>query len=278
MKKYALTGYPLGHSLSPLIHRMIMEQAGIDGVYSLIPVAPGQLAEAVDGVLGGLDGFNVTIPYKVEMLPFLTRIEGHAALFGAVNTVQRETDGLHGYNTDNYGFLTAMERAGLPLQGDVLLCGAGGVARMIAFECAAAGCNLTIAVRHGGEERAEKLASELQEKLGKSAVVCLLDETDKPYHLIVNGTPVGMSPQAEAMPLPEQTVRKAGAVFDTIYNPRKTKLVQTAGHYGIPCAGGMEMLVCQALKAQEIWNGTAVRQLSVEFIAEACYRALEERE
>lgn len=277
MKKYAIIGYPLGHSLSPLIHTMILKQAGIQGEYDLMAIPPEQLAGAAQTGLRALDGFNVTIPHKVAMCEFLDQMDQRSALFGAVNVVKRVGQAFFGYNTDCYGFLMALERASLPLCGKVLLCGSGGVARMIAFECVMAGCELTIATRKSSVPEAVKIVDELEAKLGKSAATCLLDQVSEKYDLIVNGTPVGMYPKTEAMPLAEEIVAQAGGVYDTVYNPRETLLIKTAAKHGVPCAGGMDMLVCQAVKAQEIFNGLVPGDILVDPIIDACYQALEDR-
>lgn len=277
MKNYAIIGYPLGHSLSPLIHTMILEEAGINARYHLNAIPPETLAAAFEASLKQLDGFNVTIPHKVDIIPLLDYLDQRAALFGAVNAVKREGDTYTGYNTDCYGFLMALKRAGLPLQDRVLLCGSGGVARMIAFESVMAGCELTIATRESSVPEAMKLVEEIKVKLGKKADTCLLNEVQGAFDLIVNGTPVGMYPNMDGMPLPEAVVKLAGGVYDTVYNPRETLLVQTANKYGIPCAGGMDMLVCQAVKAQEIFNGIDPAGISVTPIVEACYQELEAR-
>lgn len=277
MKKYAIIGYPLGHSLSPLIHKMIMEQAGVQGAYDSITIPPDKLAAVFENSLCELDGYNVTIPHKVAILPKLHSLDQRAALFGAVNVV-KNTDGLYaGYNTDCYGFLMALQRAGIRLGGRTLLCGCGGVARMIAFECVLAGCDLTIAIREADREMAAALADEILEKLDKSVCICLLEETEGQYDLIVNGTPVGMYPHTGDMPLSEPVAALAGAVYDTVYNPRETRLVQTAKAHGVPAVGGMDMLVCQAVKAQEIFNSIDCAKIDVDTIIEACYRELEER-
>lgn len=277
MKNYAIVGYPLGHSLSPLIHSMILKGAGVAANYNLCPVSPENFENEFQTRLSKLDGFNVTIPHKITVLPYLNRLDERAALFGAVNTVKNENGFFTGYNTDCYGFLMALKRAKLPLAGKVLLCGSGGVARMIAFECMIAGCDVTIATRESGVEQAEALISEMEKKLGKQAKHCLLNKAEGSFDLIVNGTPVGMFPNVDAMAVSETIVREAGAVYDTVYNPRKTLLVQTAEKYGVPCAGGMDMLVCQAIKAQQIFNGIDPEIVSVDAIIDACYQELEAR-
>ncbi|MCL2754729.1 MAG: shikimate dehydrogenase [Oscillospiraceae bacterium] len=169
VKKYGLLGYPLGHSLSDYIHRRIFELCGLEDKceYALYEVAPEELSLKGQN-LRELQGFNVTIPYKTEIIPFLDKLDASAADYGAVNCVKifETDDGLGkkshriGYNTDGYGFLKALELLGATLtRKKVLLLGCGGTARMMAFEAAKANANLTLAIRRDPSE--EKAAAKL---------------------------------------------------------------------------------------------------------------------
>lgn len=129
MKTFALIGYPLGHSMSPVIHKELMKTAGIDGSYELIEIAPENLADKFEE-LKKFDGFNVTIPHKISIIPFLDKVNERAELFGAVNTVKVGKE-ITGYNTDCFGFLRALEMADIKLGGSTLVCGAGGVAECL---------------------------------------------------------------------------------------------------------------------------------------------------
>lgn len=253
MKNFGLTGYPLGHSLSPFIHRELMKISGIDGEYSLFEIAPENL-ESGFYKLKELSGFNVTIPHKINIIPFLDSLDEKAQLFSAVNTVKTGAQ-CKGYNTDCDGFLRALDGAGMSLSGDVLLCGAGGVSRMIAFEAALKDCRLTIAARNESLEKAEKLKNEILSKTGKTAEVVSYENISDGYDLIVNGTPVGMFPKTDKCVLKKDTVLKSRAVYDVIYNPDETLLLKYAKEAGIKYSNGLSMLVWQAAVAQEIWNG-----------------------
>lgn len=251
MKTFALIGYPLGHSMSPVIHKELMKIAKIEGSYELIEIAPEDL-EGKFNDLKKFDGFNVTIPHKINIIPFLDKVNERAELFGAVNTVKvgEETTG---YNTDCFGFLRALEMAGIKLAGNTLVCGAGGVARMFAFECALANCNLTIAVREDDIEAGNKIKDEISEKLGKDAKVIKLSDVTDGYDLIINGTPLGMHPNVNTCVLPEEIIAKSKAVFDAVYNPEETLFIKYAKKAGLKYSNGLPMLVWQAAVAEEIW-------------------------
>lgn len=253
MKLFGLTGYPLGHSLSPVIHGELFKIAGMDAEYKLYELAPENLGEGVARLKNNLCGFNVTIPHKVDVIPYLDELDEKAALFGAVNTV-KVGDTIVGYNTDCIGFLRSLEIAGIALDGSVLLCGAGGVARMFAFEAALAGCDLTIAARDEDIPAANVIKAEIMDKLGRDARVINLRDVSDGYDLIINGTPVGMHPHTDACVLSREIVEKSRAVFDAIYNPAETQLIKYAKEAGIKYSNGLPMLVLQAVAAEEIWN------------------------
>lgn len=254
MKSFALIGYPLGHSMSPVIHRELMSISKTEGGYELIEIAPENLKDKVNE-LKKLNGFNVTIPHKINIIPFLDKVDDRAALFGAVNTVKC-SEAVTGYNTDCFGFLRALEMADIPLSGNVLLCGAGGVARMFAFECILADCNLTIAAREQDIPAAEKIKSEINEKLGKDASVIKISDVADGYDLIINGTPLGMHPNINTCVLSEEIIAKSKAVFDAVYNPEETLFIKYAKNNGLKYSNGLPMLVWQAAVAEEIWLNT----------------------
>lgn len=267
MKNFGLTGYPLGHSMSPIIHRELCALAGIDADYRLFEISPEELGGKI-GELKKLTGFNVTIPHKIEIIKYLDGLDERASLFGAVNTVKADGEALKGFNTDCFGFLRALSMAGIALSGDVLVCGAGGVSRMFAFEAALADCRLTIAVRKDDIPFARQIKAEIREKLNKDCLVMLLSEVSDGYDLIINGTPLGMFPNVDASVLPRETVIKSKAVFDAVYNPQETLFIKYAKEGGLKYTNGLPMLVWQAAVAEEIWNG-------VEFTVDDIKKVLE---
>lgn len=262
---YALIGYPLGHSVSPVIHARLFALSGVRADYRLTELAPGQL-EASLPRLRTLSGFNVTIPHKQAILPLLDEVDGRAARYGAVNTVLCEAGYTIGYNTDVVGFLRALAQAGIALTGRVLLCGTGGVAHMMACEALDRGCALTVGARTYG-----KAAAFVEELLtlypGASAEPSALAYVSGSFDLILNGTPCGMYPHTKDLPVPLNVARSARAVFDAIYNPEETLLLARAAAAGAKVQSGLSMLVWQAAAAQEIWTK---RSFAPEDIALLC--------
>jgi len=274
MKKFALTGYPLGHSMSPLIHKELFKICNTDATYELKEISPSDLEQGI-GELKTFSGFNVTIPHKTAVIPYLDKLSQRASLFGAVNTVDNRDGVLTGYNTDCFGFLKSLEMSGIMLGGNVLLCGSGGVSRMFAFESVMAGADLTIAVRDADVEAANLIKQEIWDKLEKEISVITLDEVCKGYDLMINATPVGMYPNVESSILSREQVHKCGAVFDAVYNPVQTKLLSFADEAGIKYSNGLPMLVWQAAVAQQIWFDTEFSMDDVKKVIEITKRELE---
>lgn len=252
MKNFGLIGYPLGHSMSPVIHKELFKINGIDADYNLKEISPDVLSQGI-GKLKKLDGFNVTIPHKTGIIPFLDKLSDRAELFGAVNTVAVKDGILTGYNTDCFGFLRALDLAGIKLGGNVLLCGSGGVSRMFAFEAVLADSNLTVAVRDEDIDAANQIKKEIAQRLNKNIAVTTLDNVDGEYDVLINGTPVGMYPNVDACVLPKDKIAKCKAVFDAVYNPLETRLIKYAKECKAKYSNGLPMLVLQAAVAQEIW-------------------------
>ncbi len=267
MKNFCLIGYPLGHSMSPVIHRELFKINGIDAEYELKEISPDILAKGIKE-LDSLDGFNVTIPHKTGIIPHLDSLSDRAELFGAVNTVDNKNGALTGYNTDCFGFLRALDMAGIELKGRVLLCGSGGVSRMFAFESVLAGADLTIAVRDADVDAGNLIKKEIFEKLNKAVNVITLDKVDGEYDVLINGTPVGMYPNTDVCVLPKEKVQKCRAVFDAVYNPLETMLLRYARQCGAKYSNGLPMLVWQAAVAQEIWLGVKFTMEQVKSVIE----------
>lgn len=267
MKNFCLIGYPLGHSMSPVIHRELFKINGIDAEYELKEISPDILAKGIKE-LDSLDGFNVTIPHKTGIIPHLDSLSDRAELFGAVNTVDNKNGALTGYNTDCFGFLRALDMAGIELKGRVLLCGSGGVSRMFAFESVLAGADLTIAVRDADVDAGNLIKKEIFEKLNKAVNVITLDKVDGEYDILINGTPVGMYPNTDVCVLPKEKVQKCRAVFDAVYNPLETMLLRYARQCGAKYSNGLPMLVWQAAVAQEIWLGVKFTMEQVKSVIE----------
>ena len=256
LKHFGLIGFPLYRSRSPRLHEKIMKQTDTKGDYTLVRLSDGE-AE---------DGFNITIPYKTSIIPFLDTLSERAALYGAVNTVKVNDSKAWGYNTDGIGFLKAIESAGISLCGRVLILGCGGVARVFAFESALAHCDITLGIRASSTDKAYRLKREIKEKTGNDISVRLTREISEGFDLIINATPVGMVPDVDSCPIGEEVIKQAGAVFDAIYKPLKTVFIRTAEKHGIRAENGLKMLVWQAVAAQEIWCEKSVDEGTVSRI------------
>jgi len=256
-----LIGYPLGHSLSPKIHAAALKACGLQGDYSLFPIPP-ENTQALKDLLarvraGELHGLNVTIPHKQNVIRLMDELTPTAQAIGAVNTVYLKDEKLIGDNTDAPGFLSDLKRfvnreTSKQGNGFALVLGAGGSARAVVYALTNGGWNVTLAARR--MEQAQQLAN--------SFTSCTLRVADyssfifHPSSLIVNTTPLGMSPNIETSPLPENTVlSKNTFVYDLVYNPRETKLVKDARAQGLKASTGLGMLIEQAALAFERWTG-----------------------
>lgn len=264
MKRYELIGYPLGHSLSPQIHKRLFELAGIEAEYGLTEIKPEELKGRYD-YLNGLNGFNITIPHKIPITEFCDELSEGAKRYGSVNCIKNEKGKSYGFNTDVIGFVKSVEQLGASLKSKVCLLGCGGVGRMMAIEAAYHGADLTVAVRKEDAEVAEGIKREILERLPENSVqVILLPEVRGRYDLVINATPVGMYPKTEFSPLEKQQLSGVKYLFDAVYNPVKTTLCKYAAEMGVKASTGMAMLVLQAVAAHEIWDGSEYEQSDIE--------------
>ncbi|MBC8535413.1 shikimate dehydrogenase [Feifania hominis] len=246
-RTFALFGHPVEHSVSPELHTFLLGRAGIDADYIAIDVPPESLGAAVARAREILSGFNVTIPHKQAILPLLDGCDDRVRALGACNTVRVEAGRLTGYNTDFDGFARALERDYDPAGKSALLLGAGGVAQVIARVLHAQGARLCVAARR--PEQAHALA----EACGAHSTG--FDSLPSAsFSLVVNATPVGMSPAENGLPaaLPDGVQY----VFDTIYNPPLTRLLREARSCGARGQNGLAMLVIQGAAAEDIWLDT----------------------
>ncbi len=254
-RNFAVIGHPVGHTMSPFLHARLFSLCGIRARYGSLDIPPDMLPAAL-GDLRKMDGFNVTIPHKQAIIPFLDGLDAKAAACGSVNTVKRDGGRLFGFTTDGEGFRRALEAAGVSLEGNVAVLGAGGAARACAFEAARARCRVTVAAREHSLPAAKALCEDLRLSVpGAEVSCCLLSSLRGPRHLLVNATPAGMFPKTEACPVSENAVRESDCVFDAVYNPAETVLLHLARSLGKKTVGGMGMLVRQAAASEEIWLG-----------------------
>ncbi|MBR1740117.1 MAG: shikimate dehydrogenase [Ruminococcus sp.] len=257
MKKYALIGGSLKHTMSPPIHNRLFELKGRSAGYEVIELPPEELADRA-AYLRSLNGFNITIPHKIGIIEHCDSLAESALRYNSVNCVDCREGRTTGYNTDCDGFLHTIRAMNAALDGKVLLIGCGGVGRMMAIEAALAGARLTVAVLEQDIPLAEKAKAEILAMKPDAQVDIILNTAIDPsagFDLLMNASPVGMFPKTDACPVSDEVIAASDAVFDVIYNPRRTLLLQKAEQLGKKAAGGMAMLVWQAVKAHEIWDG-----------------------
>lgn len=250
---YGLIGNPVAHSLSPLLHNRAFEQEGIDAIYVPFLVTDPTALPAVLAL--DVRGFSVTVPYKEAVVPLVTRRSMAATEIGAVNTLVQRDLGWEGGNTDAAGALAAVALAcrasaetPFLVGRRALVLGAGGAARAIAWGLAKAGARVAVSGRTGN--RAEALAREM-----KLVAVPWDARAEEAPDLLVNATPVGMAPRDEESPWPASALRAGMVVFDTVYTPRRTRLLADAEKAGARIVEGIEMLVEQAALQFQAWTG-----------------------
>ena len=256
-RKYALLGETLGHTMSPPIHKALFDLRGREFEYEIVEVTPDELA-AKATYLNSLAGYNITIPHKMGIIEHIDRLDETAKRYNSVNCVDSKDGILTGYNTDCVGFLESIRAMKVRLDGKVLLVGCGGVGRMMAIEAALAGADLNIAVLDSDIPLAEKAAAEIRDMKPDAAIsIISIGKIGATAHfdLLLNATPVGMYPKVNGCPVPDSVIECSDAVFDVIYNPGETQLLKKAKALGKKCSGGMAMLVWQAVRAHEIWDG-----------------------
>jgi shikimate dehydrogenase len=262
MIRLGLTGYPLGHSLSPAIHAAALRACRMDGEYSLYPIGSNDLfglKELLRKIrIGELQGLNVTIPHKQNAIEYLDELTPTAQAIGAVNTIFMRYGNLVGDNTDAPGFSADLKRflppSAFNSDSSAIVLGAGGSARAVVHALLQDGWDVTIAARR--LEVARRLALSFLEHPVRTIQFESFIDHPPFFGLLVNATPLGMAPNVEVSPLPDGFAFPARAsVYDLVYNPRETKLVRQARASGHAAVSGLGMLVAQAALAFQIWTG-----------------------
>ncbi|MFM7477985.1 MAG: shikimate dehydrogenase [Microcystis aeruginosa] len=265
-KLLGVIGDPIGHTLSPLMHNAAIDALGLNYVYLPLPIAPEHLATAIAGFAAiDLQGFSVTIPHKLAIIPLLSQSTEKARLVGAVNTVWRTKTGWQGTNTDVDGFLAPLKSLDKDWSRvNPVILGNGGAARAVVVACAQLGCDKIHVVG-----RNQKKLDPFKESWANTSLYDLLevhswDELEgllSTTELLINSTPIGMSPQGEQSPVELELLDllpPSAIAYDLIYNPRPTKFLRLGQTRGIRIIDGLEMLVNQGAIALEIWLGQPV--------------------
>ncbi len=260
--KFGIIGFPLGHSLSSVMHKAALEALNLTGDYQTLETRPEDLVDRIKMLKrDNFTGFNVTIPHKVPMSLFLSKVDEYANLAGSVNTVKiLEDKSLEGFNTDVYGFIKPIEHLDLKSKKAAIL-GTGGAARAVIVGLKELGISeITLYSRNIIDSH--KMADVFRQKFPGITINLIQNEllnTLKDYSILVNTTPLGMSGfHAGISPLNDElmaTLSDDGLVYDIVYNPVKTELIRQAIRAGKQYKGGLDMLVHQGARAFEIWTG-----------------------
>ena len=253
MNFYGLIGEKLPHSLSPKIHNTLFKRLNIEGAYKLFEVEKEELGKAIDSLkVLKIKGVNVTIPYKQDVMKYLDFISDEAEKIGAVNTIYLNDGKLYGYNTDYFGFGTIIKNNEIEVKDNTaMVLGNGGAAKAV----------ITYLLDQG----IKKIYLVSRRKLEESGyrdnrIECKTygEIFDIKGDILINTTPLGMYPHMEESPVDESVIGNFSALIDIIYNPKETEFLKIGKTLNKKIAGGIEMLVGQAIKAEEIWQETSL--------------------
>jgi shikimate dehydrogenase len=272
---FGIFGYPVEHTFSPGMHNAAFAKLGMDACYVPYAVAPTRLKDAVRSIIPlGLRGLNITVPHKEKVIPFLDDVTEDARLIGAVNTIEVRGGRLIGHNTDGRGFLRSLREgtAFRPKGKRVLIVGAGGAARAIAFNLALNGA-AEIVLSDTDVKKAGRLAGDVQRttKVRAGAVPPAgLRVHARDSHCIINATPLGLH-RGDPMPVSRDLVREGHLVCDLVYNPPITPLLKAAASRGALTLSGIGMLLYQGVIAFEVWTG---KKAPIEIMRRALVRQM----
>ena len=273
-----LIGNPVEHTLSPIIHNTLAERLKHNLVYVPFHVEEGKVDRAVVGADAlHLLGLNVTVPYKSEVIASLREIDGLAKKIGAVNTLVKTDGGYKGYNTDMKGLYRAMASEGIKIEGEkIILLGAGGAARAVAYLCAEKGAD-EVYLLNRTLSKAQTVAEEVNKSTGREVISPMHTEdyTALPdgKYLAIQGTSVGLAPHTEDVVIADKAFyEKIHTGFDLIYSPWETRFMRLTKEHGGQAYNGLKMLLYQGIIAYELWNDVQVSEED----AQAVYEKLRE--
>jgi len=257
-----IIGNPVRSSLSPPMHQAALRRLGLDARYQAFEISPAQVRDVLRALSPlGFWGINVTIPYKEIVLPFLDEVDPEAAAIGAVNTVVVRGGRLVGHNTDAEGFRLALEVEGrTALRGArVLVVGAGGAARAVAYACLARGCD-SLLLANRSEPRARSLGRAMKTRFPEADIAAIATagrawaSRAAASSVVVNTTPLGGRP-GDPLPIPPEALGRGQTVMDIVYRPRRTPLLAAAAAAGARTVDGLQMLLHQGALAFALWTG-----------------------
>lgn len=265
-KRFALIGDHVERLLSTQIHNRLFERMRLDAVYFALSMTGEEMKGALPVMKRNLIGFNITMPLKLTILPYLDEMDEDARQIGAVNTVKVKDGRMTGYNTDVLGVGTTLDQHQVEMTGKpVLLLGAGGAARAFGHEAMKRGAELTIGCR--SIQRAMPFQEELQKVYGRNVKTVQMEALKDEFDVIFQATPIGM--KGEDVPLPDAMVKGAKFVFDAVYSKDYTPLVKRARLAGVDAVDGYSMVFYQAMEAQKIyWEMEIPQQVQQELFEE----------
>lgn len=249
MNKYGLIGAHLSHSFSPKLHNIIFKHSDIVGEYNLFEMKRKDLKSLIEKLkTQEIKGFNITIPYKVEILKYLDQLSAEAEMIDAVNTLEFKDDKIIGHNTDYYGFGALLGREKIDIKSKkILILGTGGASKSVFYYLN----------NNGGKEilLASRDPNSTKTIYPNSNVMDYKEIKNlNAMDIIINTTPVGMYPSRDKSPVDNFVLSKFNTAIDLIYNPLESKFLKTGREEGLKTANGLYMLVAQGIKSQEIWN------------------------
>lgn len=263
LKIYGVIGDPISKSMGYLIHNRAFQETGLPYIY--VPFWVKNLQKFFSGFAPYFEGISVTMPFKEEIIPLVDTMDDAAQKIGAINTVVKENGGWKGYNTDGTGAIQALEKH-ISLKGkNVLIIGAGGTAKAIGHGVVERGGHLTVTYNKN-RERGESLARELACSLSD-----IRDIEKLSVDVLINCSPVGMSPRVDESPVPAHVLRPGMVVFDSVYNPPRTRLIREAENAGCTAISGVELFINQGAAQFELWTG---RQAPVDAMRETLLNKL----
>lgn len=237
MRHFGIIGFPLSHSFSAKYFNEKFATEQIEAEYSLYPTKEENLESKVESLLNSLDGFNVTLPYKQAIIPYLDRLDETAEAIGAVNVVHRRV----GYNTDCLGFMDSIKPLLRGYDKQALVLGTGGASKAVCYGLRKLGITSTLVSRTPRE--------------GILGYNELTDEVMAAHTIIVNCTPLGMFPDVDSCaPIPYEHITARHLLFDCVYNPEETLFLRKGKAQGATTRNGIEMLIGQAKAAWKIWS------------------------
>ncbi len=262
LKKFGLLGEKLGHSFSPDIHSMIFEKCSLNGEYSLFELKKEEIPGLINDPKDIL-GLNVTVPYKTAVMEYLDEISPEAKAIGAVNTIIFKNGKSTGYNTDYHGFGMMLDKNGITVKDKTaFILGTGGSSKAVLQLLLDKGAEKVYLVTRDKSGKKDEFSNFKNFEVIEYGDVAGIEDK----YLIVNCTPIGMYPKVDACPVTKDDLKGFSFAVDLIYNPKETVFLKCAKELSAKPVNGLYMLIGQAVKAEEIWNGIKLEKEDIDKI------------